>query len=86
VKRAMPLLSDIDHKAVEMTDICRDIAARKEHGDEIADQGVKALLENGGREPMAFIASSTIYGHPESVVDRMEEVADSIHDVVIDHI
>jgi uncharacterized protein Yka (UPF0111/DUF47 family) len=86
VKRAMPLLSDVDRKAVEITDICREIVARKERSDEIADRGLKSLVKHKGCEPMTFIAHSTIYEHLDGVVDRLASVGDNIHDVVIDQI
>jgi hypothetical protein len=86
VKRAMPLLSDVDNKAVQITDICRDITARKEQSDEIADRGVKHLFESKSREPMTFIVNNTIYEHLEAVVDRLEAVGNNIHDVVIDQV
>jgi uncharacterized protein Yka (UPF0111/DUF47 family) len=86
VKRAMPLLSDVDKKAIEITDLCRDIAARKEQSDEIADRGLKQLFTTKRSEPMMFIVSTTIYDHLETVVDRLDAVGDNIHDVVIDQV
>jgi uncharacterized protein len=86
VKRAMPLLSDVDRKAIQITDICRDITARKEQTDEIADRGVKQLFKNKRGEAMVFIVNNTIYDHLDAVVDRLETVGDHIHDVVIDHV
>ena len=82
----MPLLSDIDKKAIEITDLCRDIAARKEKSDEIADRGLKQLFTTKRSEPMMFIVSTTIYDHLETVVDRLDAVGDNIHDVVIDQV
>ena len=86
VKQAMPLLSDVDKKAVQITDICRDITARKEQSDEIADRGLKQLFTIKRGEPMMFIINATIYDHLEAVVDRLEAVGDNIHDVVIDQV
>ena len=86
VKKAMPLLSDLDKKAVQITDICRDITARKEQSDEIADRGLKQLFAVKRGEPMMFIINATIYDHLEGVVDRLEAVGDNIHDVVIDQV
>jgi uncharacterized protein len=86
VKKAMPLLSDVDKKAVQITDICRDITARKEQSDEIADRGLKQLFTVKRGEPMTFIINATIYDHLEAVVDRLEAVGDNIHDVVIDQV
>lgn len=86
VKKAMPLLSDVDNKAVQITDICRDITARKEQSDEIADRGLKQLFTVKRGEPMKFIVNATIYDHLEAVVDRLEAVGDNIHDVVIDQV
>jgi uncharacterized protein len=59
---------------------------RKEHSDEIADRGLKALFKNKGREPMTFMAHSTIYEHLDAVIDRLASVGDNIHDLVIDQI
>jgi uncharacterized protein len=86
VKQAMPLLSDVDQKAIRLTDICRDITARKEQTDEIADRGVKQLFKSKRGEPMVFIANNTIYDHLDAVIGRLEAVGNHIHDVVIDHI
>ena len=86
VQRTMPLLSDVDNKAIQITDICRDITAHKERSDEIADRGAKRLFKDKGGEPMTFIINNTIYDHLEAVVDRLEAVGDNIHDVVIDQV
>jgi len=86
VKRAMPLLSDVDRKAVGITDISREITARKEHSDEMTDRGMKALFKANSREPMTFIVNAAVYDHLEAVLARFESVGDSIHDVVIDQV
>jgi uncharacterized protein len=86
VKQAMPPLSNIDKKAIQITDICRDIAARKEQSDEIADRGLKQLFTTKRGEPMMFVVNATIYDHLETVVGRLEAVSDNIHDVVIDQV
>lgn len=86
VNLAMPLLADVDGKAVEITDMCREITAQKERSGELADRGVKALFQSKGGEPMSFIVNNMVYEHLEAVVDRLETVGNSIHDVVIDQV
>ena len=34
---------------------------------------------------MAYVVGAEIYGHLEEVVDRFEDVANEIHDLVIEH-
>jgi uncharacterized protein Yka (UPF0111/DUF47 family) len=86
IRSAMPLLSDVDRKAVEITNICQELTARKEQSDEIADQGVKTLFKARDRDPMSFIANNAIYDHLAAVAHRLESVGNDIHDVVIDQI
>ena len=86
VRQAMPLLSDIDRKAKEITDLCERIAAKKEECDEIVDEGLKAMVGDGRRDAMAFIAKSNVYERLSEVMDRLAAIADDIHDVVIDQV
>lgn len=56
------------------------------HADDIHDAGLKALFQaHGATQPMAFVIGREIYSHLEKVVDRLEDVANEIQGLVIDH-
>ncbi|HRY04797.1 MAG TPA: DUF47 family protein, partial [Beijerinckiaceae bacterium] len=62
------------------------MAKLEEKADELHDQGVKALyLAHRTADPMAYVVGSEIYDHLEKVVDRLEDIANRVVDIVIEH-
>ena len=56
------------------------------HADEIHDAGLKkAFIQFGDSETMKFVVVREIYKHLERIVDALEDVANEIDGIVIDH-
>ncbi len=56
------------------------------HADDIHDAGIKrAFKEVGDGETLQFIVKREIYKHLERIVDALEDVANEIDGIVIDH-
>jgi len=81
------LLGDMKKEADRLHVLTQDIRQMEEHSDELHDQGLKEILRTHGRaDAMAFIIGSAIYEHLEKVVDRFENVANRVSDILIEHL
>jgi len=89
VQRAMPLLRNIGKNAGELNLITEQIVRVEERADELHDDGRKALFLANRSNPasgMNFTIGTEIYDHLEKVVDRLEDVANEINALVVDHL
>jgi predicted phosphate transport protein (TIGR00153 family) len=85
-QEAVPLLAAIGKEAGRLTAITEEVTRIEDRADELHDEGLKALFRaHADANPMAYIVGSAIYGHLEKVVDRFEDVANEIHNLVIEH-
>ena len=83
---AVPLLRSVGKEASRLSAITEAVIRVEGRADELHDEGLKALFRaHRDADPMAFIVGSAIYGHLEKVVDRLEDVANEIHSLVIEH-
>jgi uncharacterized protein Yka (UPF0111/DUF47 family) len=56
------------------------------HADTIHAAGLKAAFRTyGPSDPMGFIVRREIYNHLERIVDAIEDVANEIDGIVIEH-
>jgi uncharacterized protein Yka (UPF0111/DUF47 family) len=56
------------------------------HADEIHDAGLKkAFGQHGAGDTLKFIVAREVYKHLERIVDALEDVANEIDGIVIDH-
>ena len=89
VLEAMPLLSSIGKNAGRLNTLTEQIIRLEERADQLHDEGRKALFlanrEANAGNTMNFTIGTEIYDHLEKVVDRLEEVANEINALVIDH-
>lgn len=89
VQDAMPLLRNIGKNAGALNSLTEQIVRVEERADELHDEGRKALFlanrqdSSGG---MNFTIGTEIYDHLEKVVDRLEDVANEINALVVDHL
>ena len=88
---AMPLLGSISRNAAQLNALTERIVQIEDQADQLHDEGRKALFLAGRtgdplHSPMHFILGSEIYDHLESVVDRLEDVANEINALVVDHL
>jgi predicted phosphate transport protein (TIGR00153 family) len=87
VREAMPLIQSINTQAARLTAISEAIGALENRADDLHDSGVRELYQaNLNGSAMTFIAGNEVYDHLEKIVDRFDDVANRIHDVVIDHV
>jgi predicted phosphate transport protein (TIGR00153 family) len=89
VQDAMPLLRNIGKNAGRLNTLTEQIVRVEERADELHDDGRKTLFlanrqnASGG---MHFTIGTEIYDHLEKVVDRLEDVANEINALVVDHL
>jgi predicted phosphate transport protein (TIGR00153 family) len=86
VAEAVPLLRNVGRNGPRLHEITEKIVHLEGRADDLHQTGLKALYQAHGQErPMAFIVGREIYSHVERVLDRLEDVADEIQGIVIDH-
>ena len=86
VRQALPLMRNIGRNGARLHEITEAVVHLEGRADELHQQGLKALFQQHGAErPMDFIVGREIYSHVERVLDRLEDVADEIQGIVIDH-
>jgi hypothetical protein len=87
VAEIVPLLRSMREHAGRLNALAEDVTRIEERSDQLYDQGIKALfLGKGRKDAMAFIVGSEIYGHLEKTVDRLEDVANRVSGIVIEHL
>jgi predicted phosphate transport protein (TIGR00153 family) len=86
VQEAMPLLRSVGRNHDALDRITERIVHLEEEADNLHDAGLKSLFR-AHREgnAMGYIVGREIYSHLERVLDRLEDVANEIQGIVIDH-
>lgn len=83
---AMPLLRDVARNGGRLHELTERLVRMEGHADEIHDSGVKnAFKRHGSTDTIRFIVVREIYKHLERIVDALEDVANEIDGIVIDH-
>jgi predicted phosphate transport protein (TIGR00153 family) len=86
VAEAMPLMRKISSNHLKLDQITEQIVHIEEEADHLHDSGLKALfLRHREGNAMGYIVGREIYSHLEKVLDRLEDVANEISGIVIDH-
>jgi predicted phosphate transport protein (TIGR00153 family) len=84
---AVPLLRSLAKNAARLNAITDEITRLEEQSDQLYDRGMRDLFRGPGRQDaMAFVVGGEIYDHLEKVVDRLEDVANRISSVLIEHL
>jgi uncharacterized protein Yka (UPF0111/DUF47 family) len=87
VQRAVSMLSNVASNAAELNEIGLQITRIEGTADDTYDRGLELLYQRvKGRDAMEFIRGSEIYKHLEDTVDSLDDVADEIQDIVIEHV
>jgi uncharacterized protein len=87
VQEAVPLLRSISSEAVRISTLTEHISQLEGRADELHDVGLKALYQTKSKsDPMAFFVGNEVYDHLEKVVDRFDDVANTMHGIVIEHV
>lgn len=83
---ATELLRDLRGNAARLNEINEAVTRIENRSDEVHDAGKKALFATSQDHPMDFIAGADILGHLEKVIDRIEDVANGISGILIEHL
>jgi predicted phosphate transport protein (TIGR00153 family) len=87
VQRAVAMLSELNRNASELNEICLQITRIEGDADDIHERGLGRLYQKAkSQDAMAFIRGNEIYNHLEKAVDRLDDVADEIQGIVIEHV
>lgn len=86
VREAIPLMRNIGRNAARLHQITEAIVELEGRADMLHDEGLSALFERHGAErPIVFFVGRELYRYVERVLDRLQDVADEIQGIVIDH-
>jgi predicted phosphate transport protein (TIGR00153 family) len=86
VQQALPLMRNIGRNGAQLHELTEQVVHLEGRADDLHQQGLKTLFQvHGAERPMDFIVGREIYSHVERVLDRLEDVADEIQGIVIDH-
>ena len=87
IAEAVPLLRAIGTNAGRISDLAEQLSRIEGETDDLYDSGRSRLFETKGpSQPIDFWVASEILGHLEKVVDRLEDVANEISGVAIEHV
>ena len=85
--RAVAMLSDVAKNATALNEICLQISRIEGDADDAYDRGLELLYQKvKGGDALEFIRGSEIYKHLEDTVDGLDDVADEIQGIVIEHV
>jgi predicted phosphate transport protein (TIGR00153 family) len=86
-QRAVVKLSDVPRNAAELNEICLQITRIEGDADDAYDRGLEQLYQKvKGGNALDFIRGSEIYKHLEDTVDSLDDIADEIQGIVIEHV
>jgi predicted phosphate transport protein (TIGR00153 family) len=86
-QRAIALLPDVAKNAAALNEICLQITRIEGDADDTYDRGLELLYQKvKGGDALEFIRGSEIYKHLEDTVDSLDDVADEIQGIVIEHV
>ena len=86
VREAIPLMRNVGRNAARLHEITEQIVHLEGRADALHDDGLGALYEKlGSDRPTAFFVGRELYRYIERVLDRLQDVADEVQGIVIDH-
>jgi len=84
---AVGLLKAMQQNAAKLNSLTEEIVRIEERSDDLYDEGIKALfLASRDGRAMDYITGAEIYDHLEKVVDRLQDVANRISGILIEHL
>ena len=86
--KAVPLMGRMTANAQQINALCEEIRAVESRADRIHEAGMTALL-HGNTQPfdaLRFITTRNVLDLLERVVDRFDDVADEIENIVVEHV
>jgi predicted phosphate transport protein (TIGR00153 family) len=86
VAEAIPLLRKVGRHGPRLHAITERIVELEGQADDLHEEGIRALFEASHPDgAMTFIVGRELFRHVERLLDRLEDVADEIQGIVIDH-
>ena len=87
VNEALPLLRDVSRNGRRQHELTGPIVSLEGQVDGLYDAGMRDVFQaqKSKPDPVAFIVSREIYKHLERVADALEDVANEIDSLVVDH-
>lgn len=85
LKDAIPLLKNVGKNAAALDEITGKIVALEGEADFVHETGLSHLFDSHQDDFMGFVVNREIFSHLERVMDRLEDVANDISGIVIDH-
>lgn len=86
VQEAVPLLRSVGTNAGHISDLAEALSRIEGETDDLYDSARSRLYEaKGPTQPIDFWVASKILEHLEKVVDRLEDVANEISGVAVEH-
>jgi len=89
ILEAMPLLASIPRNASRLAALTEEVIRIEEQADQLHDRGRKALVlasKSAQNKLIDYIMGTELYDHLEGVVDRLEDVANEINALIVDHV
>jgi predicted phosphate transport protein (TIGR00153 family) len=84
---AVPLLASINKQAARLGILTDEITHIEGRADDIHDEGLRKLFHtHRNNDPMAYIVGTELYSRLERVMDRLEDVANEVHGIVIENV
>jgi len=83
---ATELLHDMRRNAARLNAIAEAVTRIENRSDEVYDAGMKSLFQASRAQPMDFIIGADIYDHLEKVIDRFEDVSNSISGILLENL
>ena len=86
INEAMPLMRNVGKNDAEIHRITEEVVRLEGEADVVHAAGLKrAFQENKDGKPIKFAVAREIYKHLERITDALEDVANQIDGIVIDH-
>jgi uncharacterized protein Yka (UPF0111/DUF47 family) len=82
---AIPLLRDISRNGARIHGLTEKVVRLEGDADDAHADGLKKAFKRDYQRPMQFIIAREIYKHLERITDALEDVANVIDGIVIDH-
>jgi len=86
IAEAIPLLRKVGRQGPRLHAITERIVELEGQADDLHEEGIRALFDaNHPDGAMDFIVGRELFRHVERLLDRLEDVADEMQGIVIDH-
>jgi predicted phosphate transport protein (TIGR00153 family) len=85
IAEAIPLLRDTGRNGARIHVLTERVVRLEGDADDVHARGLKKAFQQHADAPMQFIVAREIYKHLERITDAMEDVANEIDGIVIDH-